>query len=104
MASYRPGGVIPTPGVAIIGPELIINGRPCPAPVEVTTIGEAATRWLCGCGRCNLHPPPPCTCGHAGTHRPDPGIGCTVAACLCLEPADPAIAPPAPGRVWLGAY
>lgn len=45
---------------------------------------------------------PPCSCGHRDTHLPDPGIGCTAPACLCLEPAEPAPRPPSPpDRSWI---
>jgi hypothetical protein len=54
--------------------------------------------------RCAGHVLPTCACGHRKTHRPEPGVGCTRPACLCLEPAEPEPRPAAPERVWLGAY
>jgi hypothetical protein len=48
---------------------------------------------------------PTCVCGDRGTHRPEPGVGCTRPGCLCLEPGEPSrqvrsgvAAPPNPGR------
>jgi hypothetical protein len=45
---------------------------------------------------------PTCACGDRGTHRPEPGVGCTRPGCLCLEPGEPAPRPPAPPDTsWL---
>jgi hypothetical protein len=85
-------------------PGRVILTRPhCPNPIEVTALGRPYPGYLCGCGRCNRPPPPTCVCGDRGTHRPEPGVGCTRPGCLCLEPGEPAPpavpAPPNPGRV-----
>lgn len=67
----------------------LYTGR-CAAPIDVTRFGSAEPEYVCGCGACPPPPvtPKPCTCGRTGTHRPDPGIGCTTPGCLCLEPAE----------------
>lgn len=72
----------------------LVDGKRCPAAIEVTSRRSARTQWVCGCGAGCYRPSPPqpptCICGDSGTHRPEPGVGCTRPGCLCLEPAEPA--------------
>jgi hypothetical protein len=62
----------------------------CPNPIDVTRMGWPEPEYVCGCGACPPPPaiPAPCVCGGVGTHRSEPGVGCTTPGCLCLEPGE----------------
>lgn len=101
VSTYLAGGVVLPPGY--IPPSALLRPS-CPSPVEVTRLDRATPEHVCGCGECghDMPRPVPCICGHLGTHRPEPGIGCTRPGCLCLEPAEPTPRPPAPpDRSWI---
>jgi hypothetical protein len=74
----------PSGGVLVLGP----GAEFIPAPVALPAEPVVAV--------------PTCVCGDRGTHRPEPGVGCTRPGCLCLEPGEPAPRPPAPPDTsWL---
>jgi hypothetical protein len=96
VTRYAAGGIIRGPAHLTVG-ELGLPAH-CPDRLEVTALGRAEPRYLCGCGRCPPPPAPSRCCGHTRTHRPEPGVGCTHPGCLCLEPGElpprPSLIPP----------
>ncbi len=108
MSALDAGLIISTTPTRRVGPdaEWWDLAAACPQRVDIARFSDATPSYAHGRCQCRRPEPPAptCICGDRGTHRPEPGIGCTRPGCLCLEPGEPVAPPPRPARVWLAQF